>query len=358
VVDRLTSADEYLHDVPGAPALPVLLREFGAHILTTAVDPAQTWFWTTHVGAHPPGAFLVFVALDRIGLGGGGAAGLLVIAVGASAAAAVLVAARAMGDEQVARRAAPFAVLFPGAVWVGVSADGLFAGVLAWGVALLAVAAARTGWRSGVAARQAGLLLGGTVYLSYGLVLGGLLAAAVLVRPSAGRRLRVASGGLRRGPGGGWGLGIDRGPVARAGFAAGGRGGGRGRVHAGRVLLVGRLREGPRDLRGQRRRGAAVLLLRVGEPGRRGVRDRARGGRGPAPHRDATRRPLPGRRGRGAAMLVADLSGMSKAEVERIWLPFAVWTCLACAELPRPRRWLAAQAVVALLVNHLLLTVW
>jgi len=133
VVDRLTSADEYLHDVPGAPGLPVLLREFGAHILTTAVDPAQTWFWTTHVGAHPPGAFLVFVVLDRIGLGGGGAAGLLVIAVGASAAAAVLVAARAMGDEQVARRAAPFAVLFPGAVWVGVSADGLFAGVLAWG---------------------------------------------------------------------------------------------------------------------------------------------------------------------------------------------------------------------------------
>jgi methylthioxylose transferase len=59
-----------------------------------------------------------------------------------------------------------------------------------------------------------------------------------------------------------------------------------------------------------------------------------------------------------AAMLLADLSGMSKAEVERIWLPFAVWTCLACAELPRPRRWLAAQAVLALLVNHLLLTVW
>jgi hypothetical protein len=59
-----------------------------------------------------------------------------------------------------------------------------------------------------------------------------------------------------------------------------------------------------------------------------------------------------------AAMLLADLSGMSKAEVERIWLPFSVWTCLACAELPHPRRWLAAQAVAALLVNHLLLTVW
>jgi methylthioxylose transferase len=58
------------------------------------------------------------------------------------------------------------------------------------------------------------------------------------------------------------------------------------------------------------------------------------------------------------AMLLADLSGMSKAEVERIWLPFSVWTCLACAELPHPRRWLAAQAAVALLANHLLLTGW
>ena len=26
-----------------------------------------------------------------------------------------------------------------------------------------------------------------------------------------------------------------------------------------------------------------------------------------------------------AAILIADLSGLSKAEVERIWLPFAVW---------------------------------
>ena len=45
------------------------------------------------------------------------------------------------------------------------------------------------------------------------------------------------------------------------------------------------------------------------------------------------------------AMLLADLSGMSKAEVERIWLPFTVWTSLACAQLPHPRRWLVAQAV-------------
>jgi hypothetical protein len=59
-----------------------------------------------------------------------------------------------------------------------------------------------------------------------------------------------------------------------------------------------------------------------------------------------------------AAMLAADLTGLSKAEVERIWLPFAVWLVVPCALLPRPRAWLAAQAALALAVNHLLLTVW
>jgi hypothetical protein len=365
VVDHLTSADEYLHDVPGAPALPVLLREFAGHILTSAVDPDQTWFWTTHVGAHPPGAFLVFVVLDRIGLGGGGATGLLVIAVGASAAAAVLVAARAMGDEQVARRAAPFAVLFPGAVWVGVSADGLFAGVLAWGFALLAVAVAQTGWRSGVAAAAAGLLLGATVYLSYGLVLGGLLAAAVLVRPSAGRlRVATAAGGrrvpagLRRGAGGGWGLGIDRARWRALGFAAAGAAAvvaaftlagfswldGYAKVRVIYAASIAAAR--PYSYFGWA--NLAAVAFAIGPAGIAGLRRVVTRPVGPYLVVVAA----------VAAMLLADLSGMSKAEVERIWLPFAVWTCLACAELPRPRWWLAAQAVLALLVNHLLLTVW
>jgi len=60
------------------------------------------------------------------------------------------------------------------------------------------------------------------------------------------------------------------------------------------------------------------------------------------------------------AVLVADLSGLSKAEVERIWLPFAVWLITATGLLPtrQARWWLAAQAVLALCVNHLLLTTW
>jgi hypothetical protein len=58
------------------------------------------------------------------------------------------------------------------------------------------------------------------------------------------------------------------------------------------------------------------------------------------------------------ALLTADLSGMSKAETERIWLPFALWLLPACAFLTGARAWLIAQAVLALLLNHLLLTGW
>jgi methylthioxylose transferase len=60
------------------------------------------------------------------------------------------------------------------------------------------------------------------------------------------------------------------------------------------------------------------------------------------------------------AIVAADLSGMSKAETERIWLPFTLWLPATAALLPRGDRrgWLAAQGVVALLINHLLLTGW
>ena len=60
------------------------------------------------------------------------------------------------------------------------------------------------------------------------------------------------------------------------------------------------------------------------------------------------------------AVLLADASRMSKAEVERIWLPFVPWLLLATACLPT--RWrrpmLAVQVVVALLVQHLCSPNW
>jgi len=56
----------------------------------------------------------------------------------------------------------------------------------------------------------------------------------------------------------------------------------------------------------------------------------------------------------------ADASGMSKAEVERIWVPFVPWLTLSFALLPeRWRRWgLGLQVLTALVVQHLVYTAW
>jgi len=61
-----------------------------------------------------------------------------------------------------------------------------------------------------------------------------------------------------------------------------------------------------------------------------------------------------------ATVLVADATQMSKAEVERIWLPFVPWILLSCALLPERwrRRGLVLQLAVALAVEHLLNTGW
>jgi hypothetical protein len=60
------------------------------------------------------------------------------------------------------------------------------------------------------------------------------------------------------------------------------------------------------------------------------------------------------------AIAIADLSRMSKGEVERIWLPFVHWLLLSTALLPE--RWrqsgLALQVGVALALQHLLYTSW
>ena len=65
--------------------------------------------------------------------------------------------------------------------------------------------------------------------------------------------------------------------------------------------------------------------------------------------------------GAGVAIIAtADLSRMSKAEVERIWLPFVPWLLISTAFLPR--RWrtagLVVQVVFALVVQHLLRPDW
>ena len=61
-----------------------------------------------------------------------------------------------------------------------------------------------------------------------------------------------------------------------------------------------------------------------------------------------------------AGILVASLTGLSKAEVERIWLPFTLWIVPVAAFMSD--RWrrplLLSQVVLAVLLQTLLLTRW
>jgi len=60
------------------------------------------------------------------------------------------------------------------------------------------------------------------------------------------------------------------------------------------------------------------------------------------------------------AMLAADLSGLSRSEVERIWLPFTVWLVpLAAGLAARDRRgWLVAQSGWAIGIALVLRFTW
>jgi hypothetical protein len=61
-----------------------------------------------------------------------------------------------------------------------------------------------------------------------------------------------------------------------------------------------------------------------------------------------------------AAIVAADLSQLSKAETERIWLPFMVWLTAAPALLPvrSQRWWLALNIIGALALNSFIFTNW
>jgi hypothetical protein len=336
VVGRLMTPTEYLHDVPRVGDVGAMLRTFTEHI-----EGLRPGSWTTQVAGHPPGALLVFVGLDRIGLPGGAPAGLLCVLVGSTAGVAVAVTLRALGAPDAARAALPFGVLFPGAIWIGVSADGLFAGVLAWGVALLAVGTARAQLDiPAVAASTAGgLLLGASLFLSYGLVLSGLLPLAVAITARRVAPLLVA--------------GVSVAAVVAA-FAAAGF----WWLDGYQQVIIRYYQPGEYGLVRPYSywvwADLACLAVVLGPAGVAGLR------RVFTPGQDQPVGLVLLCAAAAVAVLAADLSGLSKAEVERIWLPFAVWLIASTGLLParQTRAWLAAQAVLALAVNHLLLTTW
>jgi hypothetical protein len=335
----LTTDYEYLDTARAVDDIPVTLRSYIERIPMDRSDN-----WPVHIAGHPPGALLFFVALVRVGLGTGLAAGSVVLLLAATTPVAVLITLRRLGAEAGARKAAPFLAVGPAAIWVAVSADGMFAAVAAWGLCCLAVSATSTGFKTVAGwGTLAGLLLGYCVMLSYGLPLLGVLAVAVL----------LAAGNFRPLP---WAVLSASAVViafALAGFAW---------WEAFPVL-----RERYYDGIASRRPtiywiwgNVAALCFSAGPMAGSAVAVTLGRGRRLREVLEAER-PLVLLAGAAVISLaLADASGMSKAEVERIWLPFVPWLLVGCALLPqRWQRWgLLVQAGVALVVQHLLFTGW
>jgi len=323
LVQGLTSSHQYLNDVPAVGTPGAFLRGF--------VDNIDAY--ATHTQGHPPGFVLVLWLLDSVGLHGAAWAAALCIVAGALAVPAVLVAVRDVAGERAARAALPFVAVSPLALWVGSSADAFFAGISAVGSTAVVRAISHPKRSTGVAF-TGGLLLGGALLCSYGLVLLLLVPAAVAIARGRVGALVVAGLGIAVVLGLAFAAGFDYLDGLRATRAAYFDGVASVRPY-GYALVA----------------NVAALALAVGP---------------------ATAVAIARLRGSlwllvGSALVavaLANVSGMSKLEVERIWLPFSIWLLPAGAAFAlrgsarMVPAWLTLQIGFAVVVHTVVRTGW
>lgn len=291
-----------------------------------------------HMQAHPPGLVLGFWAFDAVGMSGVlFEVGLTLAAVAVSTAAA-LVIARDVVAEPFARRAAAFVALAPAAVW-HTNADVIFAAVVLSGVALVTLASGRgvrheraglrSGWQTWALAAGGGALFGTAMLMTYGVAMLALVIAAVTIWRRQWWVLvtSAAAGATVVGLPLVWGYWyLDGLAVTQERYDAS--------IASDRPYLyflvanlaVFAVAIGP---------AAVVALTRL---------------------RDQRAWILVG--AAATVVVLAGLSGLSKAETERIWQPFMPLVLMACGALHPTRRWLVLQVAVALAVQGLLRTPW
>jgi hypothetical protein len=331
-----------------AAALPVVRRVGLGPFVRTYV--ARLGDAPTHVKSHPPGMVALLRGLEVLGLRGSGWAAAAFIALTATVPIGVAVAVRRLGAGAAARAVLPFLVCGPWTLLVATVADGVFAAAVVWGIALLAVATgAGDGRYAAALALVAGALLAGSLYLSYGLVpLAAALASAVLLMTRryhllvpllAGATAVVAAWTLA---GFDW---LDGFRAARALYHVGAAAHRPYTFFVVANVVVFAVMLGP-----------AVIAAWAGRP------PLSPDAQPRTPSPDLFVSPLRWLTGAAlVAVAVADLSGLSKGEVERIWLPFVPFATLVVARLASGRRvasWIAAQAAVTIALQTLLVWPW
>ncbi|CAN5661991.1 hypothetical protein BH18ACT3_BH18ACT3_19780 [soil metagenome] len=322
---------EYLSNLGIAPPADEFLRTF--------VDQLDRY--SVHIRGHPPGFLLVLKFLDFIHLRGAWPVAMLSVLGAGIVVVATLIAVWAVAGGQWVRRAAPFLVVVPYALWLVTSADAVYAAVGASGVAAVAVALRLTSWRASAVGLAGGLLLGSLLFLTYLGVVFVLVPVGIVGVAATQRRL----GAL-------W---------AVAGAVAGGA----------VVIVAFRLAgfwwiDGARRTRTEYWEGTAQF--RSWDYFRFGNIAVALIALGPAVFAGLLR--LRDRRmwllvgGGLAALAVSHVAQYTRGEVERIWLPLYPWLAIGAAALaPRAGRrsaamWLGVQAVCAILLQAALVSKW
>lgn len=332
----LTTRPEYEPFAAQISDAPAFVRGF--------VDDLPSY--PTHVRGHPPGAPLVFWVLDRLGLAGAGWAALLMVLAWGGAVAAALVTLRAVAGDGPARRVAPTLAVLPAAVWAGTSFDSLIASTVSIGTCLVVLAGVAEGggdpshpWRPRPAARPVlavagGVVLGAALHLSYGAAPLLLVPVAVLAsRRALGTFAGAALGGL----------------AVVAIFAAGGFWWPSG-LTATRLEYVS-------SIASER---SWVYFTFAGNPGAFLLATGPTWFVGLASLRRADIVRWAPALGALLAVVLADASGLSKAEVERIWLPFVPPLVLLAGAVPDQlrTRLLAGQVILALGLQAALASPW
>jgi methylthioxylose transferase len=316
----LTRSTEYLSLVPDVDSLTEFIANF----------TQQLPGYPIHVQGHPPGMVLLLYMLASVGFGGPGWAAAVMIAGGSLCVPAALLVLRDVAGSDRARAAAPFLATLPAAIWIATSADALFVGVSAWAIALFVLATGRSDRRGDILALASGLSFGCALLLTYGSAALLPLVGAVSLWRRRWRPLLLA--------------GLVTAAVL-AGAAVLGFWWHRGLAATEVLYRAGVSGSRPYDFFVVNNLAAFALVL------------------GPASVAGLVR--VPGSRlswlvgGALLAVASADLSGLSKGEVERIWLPFAPWVAVATGLLRSPARtWLALQTGAALLVAVSVRTPW
>ena len=337
MIDPVTHPTEYWAQLPKLPPAGRMLHVWS--------DPLWMRNQPVHLKGHPPGYVLLLKVLGHLGLNSPWAVATLSWVAAGSAAVAVTMCVHIVAPGRSWRVVAPFAVLAPYAVWMGTSADAVFAGVGAGSVvAVLAALRATSMRRSAVWSTVSGLGLGASLFLSYGTVTFGLVPAAIILAlPGVAWRRRMSVGLLA-------GAGVV---AVVSAFAWSGFWWFDG-LETTRLFYW----KGSAKFRPWGYFFVANLAVIAIASGPAVVAALGHQRRNATPASRVWLMPAAA----AVAMLVADVSQLSKGETERIWLPFFVFLVPLVTgfgdDMRRRRLWLCFQAATALVLQTALLSKW